>query len=74
MIFVTYGELEIQAGVLSASDKSIANVVNSRSLQELVNDTSILISLSTGHLLVHLSLFKVKNTQKAMDFGNLVAF
>ena len=74
MIFVTYGELEIQAGALSASDKSIANVVNSNSLQELVNDTSILISLSTGHLLVHLSLFKEKNTQKAMDFGNLIAF
>ena len=74
MIFVTYGELEIQAGVLSASDKSIANVVNSRSLQELVNDTSILISLSAGHLLVYLSLFKEKNTQKAMDFANLIAF
>ena len=59
MIFVTYGEL-----VLSASDKSIANVFNSNSLQELVNDTSILISLSTGHLLVHLSLFKEKKTHK----------
>ena len=74
MIFVKYGELEIQAGVLSASDKSIANVVNSRSLQELVNDISILISLSIGHLLVYLSLFKEKNTQKAMDFANLIAF
>ena len=45
----------------------------SNSLQEFVNNTSILTSLSTDHSPVHLSLSKENKTQKAMDFGNLIA-
>ena len=65
MIFVTYGELEIQSRVLSPSDKKHCTVFIQRrldyifisnSLQEFVNDTSILTSLSTDHSPIHLSL------------------
>ena len=70
MIFVTYGELEIQSQVLLPLDKSIVQVLFnvgltifiSNILQEFVNDTSILTSLLTDHSPVHLSL-SVQRTQ-----------
>ena len=79
MIFVTYGELEIQSRVHSPSEKSIVQALFkvgliiffiSNSFQEFVNDISILTSLSTDHSLVHLCQ-KSTNTHKTMDFGNL---
>ena len=71
MIFVTYGELEIQSQVLSPSDKSILQVdyiFISNSLQEFANDPRILISLSTDHSPVHLSLFKEHKHTKGNGF------
>ena len=76
MIFVTYGELEIQSQVLSPSDKSLYRcnqrrldyIFISNSVQEIVNDTSILIFLSTYHSPVHLSLFKENKHAKGNGF------
>ena len=71
MIFVTYGELEILPQVLSPSDKSILQVdyiFISNSLQEFANDPRILISLSTDHSPVHLSLFKEHKHTKINGF------
>ena len=71
MIFVTYGELEIQSQVLSPSDKSILQVdyiFISNSLQEFVNDPRILTSLSTDHSPVRLFLFKVHKHTKGNGF------
>ena len=71
MIFVTYGELEIQSRVLSSSGKSIGRldyIFISNSLREFVNDTSILTSLSTDHSPVHLSLLKENKRTKGNGF------